>query len=275
MTLEWDAAEYEVLSGPQTGWGADFLELFLKRLPLKGDEAAVDAGCGTGRVTELLLRHLPEGVVLAVDGSKAMVKAAAERFAEDPRVRVVHEDLLRLEIEEPVDLVFSTATFHWVQNHERLFGRLARALKPGGRLVAQCGGKGNISRATSAIEEVMGEERFREHFEGWKDAKEYADAKTTRARLEAAGFENIETWLHDEPTEFGSVEELARFLETVVLRGELERLPEEDREPFAFAVAERVAAVGHPPVLDYVRLNILATTRFRADDTGPKLCTDG
>jgi len=259
LTLEWDAAEYEVLSAPQTGWGANLLKLFLERQDLREDEAVIDAGCGTGRVTELLLRHIPCGTVLAVDGSKAMVEAAAERFAGDPRVRVERQDLLRLEVERPVDLIFSTATFHWIKDHERLFKRLAQALKPGGQLVAQCGGEGNIARVTRATEEVMGEERYLEAFAGWQDPKEYADAETTRARLEAAGFEEVETWLHEEPTRFGSVEELARFLKTVVLRQHLSLLPEEDHELFAAAVAAKIASVGHPPVLDYVRLNILAT----------------
>ena len=258
MTLEWDTVEYEVLSVPQTGWGANLLKLFLERQDLRGDEAAIDAGCGTGRVTELLLRYMPEGTVSAVDGSRAMVEAAAERFAGDSRVRVECQDLLWLEVVRPVDLIFSTATFHWITDHERLFKRLARALRPGGRLVAQCGGAGNIARVTRAAEGAMGEERFRDYFAGWEDPKEYADAETTRTRLEAAGFEAVETWLHEEPTRFGSVEELARFLRVVVLKHHLALLPETEHEHFAAAVARKVAEVEDPPVMDYVRLNMTA-----------------
>jgi trans-aconitate 2-methyltransferase len=259
LTLEWDAAEYEMLSGPQLGWGASLLERALVQRPLRGDETAIDAGCGTGRVTELLLERLPQGKVLAVDASEGMAEAARGRFAGDPRVRVERVDLLRLEVEEPVDVILSTATFHWIKDHERLFLQLGRALKPGGRLVAQCGGKGNISRVTKATEEVMREERFRNSFEGWEDTKEYADAETTRERLDAAGFGEIETWMHEEPTRFGSVDELARFLKTVVLGRHLERLPEADHQPFADAVTAKVAAVEDPPVMDYVRLNMMAT----------------
>lgn len=257
MTLEWDAAEYEALSAPQTDWGARLLE----RVALRGDEAAIDAGCGTGRVTELLLERLPRGVVLAVDASEAMVEAARKRFAGDERVRVERVDLLRLEVGEPVDLIFSTATFHWIKDHERLFERLARALKPEGRLVAQCGGAGNIARVTRATEEVMGEKRFRDVFAGWEDPKEYADAETTKARLQAAGFEEVETWLHQEPTKFASVDELARFLRTVVLGQHLALLAEAEHEPFVAAVTSKVASFEDPPVMDYVRLNILARRR--------------
>ncbi len=254
LAREWDAGKYEELSAPQTRWGVGVLG----RLDARGDETAIDAGCGTGRVTELLLAKLPEGSVLAVDGSRAMVEAAMRRFAGEPRVRVERQDLLSLEVEEPVDLIFSTATFHWIADHDRLFGNLARALKPGGRLIAQCGGEGNISRATRATIETMEEEIFSDYFAGWKDDKYYADARTTAKRLEAAGFEEVETWLHDEVAAFDSVDELARFLGTVVLGGHLERLPEEERGPFAAAVAEKVAAVDGRPALDYVRLNIMA-----------------
>ncbi len=258
MTLEWDAAEYEVMSVPHVGWGVGLLRRALER-PLRGDEAAIDAGCGTGKITELLLRHLPDGTVLAVDASAAMVEAARERFAGDGRVRVERQDLQLLEVERAVDLIFSTATFHWIQDHERLFGRLARALKTGGRLVVQCGGKGNIARVMEATAEVMGRERFRDRFEGWEGPWNFADAETTRVRLEAAGFTEVETWLQDEVTRFDSRDELTRFLKTVVLGRHLERLPEAEHQPFADAVAGKIAATENTLIIDYVRLNILAT----------------
>jgi trans-aconitate 2-methyltransferase len=259
LTLEWDASEYEAVSAPQTSWGADLLEIFLERRGLRGDEVVIDAGCGTGRVTELLLRYLPDGTVLAVDASENMVEAARRRFAGEARVRVEHQDLLLLELDRPVDVIFSTATFHWIKDHELLFERLARTLKPGGRLVAQCGGKGNIARTLAVIERVMGEDRFRDAFVGWERGWNFADPETTKARLEGAGFEEVETWLHEELTEFGSVDELARFLKTVVLRQHLTFLPEaQKRDSFAAAVAARLAGEGSL-VVDYVRLNMLAT----------------
>jgi trans-aconitate 2-methyltransferase len=258
LTLEWDAAEYEAVSAPQTSWGANLLEVFLERRGLRGDEVVIDAGCGTGRVTELLLRHLPNGRVLAVDASENMVKAARSRFAGDPRVRVEHQDLLLLELDRPVDMIFSTATFHWIKDHERLFDRLSRTLKPGGRLVAQCGGRGNIARTLAAIERVMGEDRFGEFFTDWRETWYFADPETAKTRLEAAGFEEVETWLHEELTQFGSVDELARFLKTVVLRPHLAVMPEAERDPFAATVAARLAEEGSL-VVDYVRLNMLAT----------------
>jgi trans-aconitate 2-methyltransferase len=164
---------------------------------------------------------------------------------------------LELDVEERFDLIFSTATFHWIGDHQRLFRRLARALKPGGRLLAQCGGAGNIARVRAAAERVMQEERFHPHFAGWEDPWNFATPAKTRERLETAGFEGIETWLREEPTPFGSTQELARYLKAIVLGRHLLVLPEAEGESFAAAVAERLAAEG-PPVVDYVRLNILA-----------------
>jgi trans-aconitate 2-methyltransferase len=69
---------------------------------------------------------------------------------------------------KPVDLIFSTATFHWIKDHDRLFRRLAQALKPQGRLVAQCEGQDNIARTQNAMEQVMGEVDTRRFSRAWK-----------------------------------------------------------------------------------------------------------
>ena len=142
---EWDAETYDAVSDPQFEWGMEVLE----RLELRGDEVAVDAGCGSGRVTEELANRLPNGRVIAVDGSEAMVEKAKERLGD--RADYLVSDLVELELEQPVDLVFSTATFHWIGDHDRLFRQLRAVLKPGGRLVAQCGGAGNVARLREAI----------------------------------------------------------------------------------------------------------------------------
>ena len=243
------------------------MEFAFGRWPLASDESAMDAGCGTGRVTELLLERLPRGRVLAVDASGEMVEAARRRFDGDGRVVVEKGDLLDLTVEERFDLILSTATFHWIPDHRRLFRRLSRALKPGGRLVAQCGGAGNIARVRAATRRVLETEMFRPYFAGWESPWNFASPEETRSRLEAAGFGGVEAWLHEEPVRFGSVGELARFLRAIVLGRHLEALPEARRERFAAAVAGELAA-GGSLVVDYVRLNILATRTPVPSDGG-------
>jgi len=246
---QWNGASYDRISGPQVQMGLAVLE----RLPLAGDELVLDAGCGSGRLTEELLARLPRGRVIAVDESGSML-AAAERRLQRPlaegRVELRRGDLLELSLAEPADAVFSTATFHWLADHELLFARLRGALAPGGRLVAQCGGEGNIAALRGRARELLGRDPYAPHFAGWQPPWHYAGAERTRARLLAAGFAAADCWLAHAPQRPPQARE---FLAEVVFGPHVQRLPAELREPF---MDELMAAVGEPVVVDYVRLNI-------------------
>ncbi|TMD06935.1 MAG: methyltransferase domain-containing protein [Chloroflexi bacterium] len=244
-TREWDAATYDRVSGPQLRWGL----AVLARLELAGDERVLDAGCGSGRVTEHLLERLPRGSVVALDASEAMLAEAGRRLAPHlDRVELLHADLGRpLPLATPVDAILSTAVFHWISDHDALFQHLAAVLRPGGRLVAQCGGAGNAASVLRAARRIGGFGEGQETF---------ATPEATRRRLEAAGFVEVETWLHEEPTPFEAGEQVATFLRTVILGPHLQRLPPERHDAFVEAVAE---SLGPHPVIDYVRLNMLAT----------------
>ena len=242
MSRDWDARTYDRVAGPMTRWGTTVLE----RLPLTGSEHVLDAGCGTGRVTELLAERLPDGQVVALDGSPAMVEAARARLARfGDRIRYVVADLGRPLPIEPVDAILSTATFHWVPDHDALFANLAAVLRPGGRLVAQCGGEGNIASIQRVLA-TLGD--------GWRGPLRFEAPAATTARLQAAGFVDVECWLSEEPTRFEPGEPLETYLRTVVLGAHLERLPAAEHDAFVHAVATGLAQ----PVIDYVRLNILA-----------------
>jgi trans-aconitate 2-methyltransferase len=241
---DWDAATYDRISDVQLGWAMEQLE----RLPLGGDEVVLDAGCGSGRVTAELASRLPHGRVYGVDVAPSMVEHA--RAALGDRATILCQDLVELRLPEPVDVVFSNATFHWVQDHDALFAALARAIKPSGRLVAQCGGRGNIDAFRQLAEEVAGEQRFVPYFEDWQPPWNYAGAEETAERLGRAGFDEVETWL--EPKR---VEPERAFVQTVCLLPHLRRLPDELREGFVDRVIERSDG---QVVLDYVRLNMTA-----------------
>jgi trans-aconitate 2-methyltransferase len=243
----WDGKSYDRISGPMEALGREVLS----RLDLTGDELVLDAGCGSGRVTEALLERLPRGQVIAVDASASMVEAARERLSAKVDVRMA--DLLELELEEPVDAVFSTATFHWILDHDRLFTRLHGVLAPGGQLVAQCGGKGNIDVLRGRANIVRARAPYAEHFIGWEPPWNYAAPEETEKRLLAAGFSSAECWLTPAPKE---PEHPREFLATIVLGPHVQRLPEDLREPFMDDVLE---LLGEPVVVDYVRLNINAT----------------
>jgi trans-aconitate 2-methyltransferase len=242
---DWDGATYDRIADPMTAWGSGVLD----RMPLTGDETVLDAGCGSGRVTERLLERLPRGHAIALDGSPSMVDAARERLARfGDRVTCVVADLgspLPLAAAS-VDAVLSTATFHWVPDHAALFANLAAVMRPGAPLVAQCGGAGNIAAVRAAITQAG---------EPWEGPWTFATPGETRARLEAAGFVDVEAWLHEEPTRLEAGAPLREYLRTVILGAHLDRLAPERRDAFVSAVASRLAE----PLIDYVRLNILAT----------------
>lgn len=251
MTVrEWDGGVYDRISAPMEALGRAVLE----RLELDGDETVIDAGCGSGRVTEALIEGLPRGRVIAVDASPSMVAAARERLERSgigpERVEVREGDLLELEVAEPVDAILSTATFHWILDHERLFARLHAALHPGGRLVAQCGGKGNIDQLRGVAHAILEREPYAEHFRDWQAPWNYAGPEITEERLLGAGFSSAECWLQPAPQQ---PEHPREFLSSIVLGPHYQRLPEELREQFMDTV---LAELGTPVVVDYIRLNI-------------------
>ncbi|MEK6277942.1 MAG: methyltransferase domain-containing protein [Actinomycetota bacterium] len=243
---DWDAEVYDRISDPQLRWAQEVLE----RLELRGDETVLDAGCGSGRVTALLLKRLPRGRVIAVDGSASMVAKARDSLGERADVREL--DLAQLDLHEEVDLVFSNAVFHWIADHDNLFRPLHTALRPGGRLVAQCGGAGNVARLGEAIAAVAAQRRYAEHFEAMEGIWNFAPAEDTAERLARCGFADVRCWLERKavrPTE------PLDFLAVVTLGPFLQLLPSGSRDPF---VADVAAAMGEPLVLAYVRLNIEA-----------------
>jgi trans-aconitate 2-methyltransferase len=240
---DWDAATYDRVADPMTRWGAAVLE----RLPLRGDERVLDAGCGSGRVSELLAERLPRGSVVALDASPSMVEQARGRLARfGDRVSYIVGDLGQpITLAEDVDAILSTATFHWVPDHDALFRNLAAVLRPGGLLVAQCGGAGNIAN----IQRVLAGTG-----DGWLGDVHFETPEATTRRLQAAGFVDVECWLNDEPTSLEPGPAFEAYLRTVVLGSHVARLPESERDGFVSAVAAQLPDAR----IDYVRLNIVA-----------------
>jgi trans-aconitate 2-methyltransferase len=243
---DWDAATYDRVAAPQTRWGGAVLE----RLRLRGDETVLDAGCGSGRVTEQLADRLPDGRVIALDASPAMIEEARRRLARfGDRIAYVTADLndpFELPGGVLADAILSTATFHWVPDHAALFRNLAAVLRPGGRLVAQFGGVGNIASVKAIVASIG---------DGWLGPAHYETVEATTERLAAAGFVDIEAWLQPEPTRFEPGEPFETFLRTVILGPQVDRLPEGERDGYVREVASRLPE----PVVDYVRLNLDAT----------------
>ncbi len=246
-TRDWDASTYQRVALPHEDWARAVLD----RLGLEGGETVLDAGCGSGRTTAIVIERVPDGRVIAVDGSPSMVEKVREVLR--PQDEALVSDLTRLELDEQVDAVFSTAVFHWITDHDALFARMRAPLRDGGRFAAQCGGEGNIDAFRRAGEEVASREPYAQHLAGIEKLWNYAGAEETEARLRAAGFADVRCWLEPWPVDPPEPEVFAR---TICLGAHIERLPEDLRDRF---VADVLAAQPSPLRLGYVRLNIEAT----------------
>ncbi len=254
---EWNAETYHRVSDPQYEWGLPVLD----RLRLDGHETVLDVGCGTGRLTERLIERLPRGEVIGLDLSFNMLHTAREylrpRFGR--QIRFAQADAAALPVAGHADAIFSTATFHWVLDHPMLFKSLHAALKPGGRLVAQCGGVRNIQRVHDRCAQLASESAFAPYFAGWTGPWHFADPDETADRLKQAGFVEVSVDLESKPFVPADAGAFREFVSAVVCRHHLSRLPDAELQGRFMDALTAKAATDNPPFeLDYWRLNIRA-----------------
>ena len=255
MSREWDASSYHKVSAPQTEWG----RRVLSRLALNGNERAIDAGCGTGRLTGELLGRLPHGRVVAIDRSWNMLLTARANLRPDfgRQVSFIQVDLPRAALR----FVGRPRVQHGdVPLGARSSGALpATSSAPcgrGGRLFAQCGGGPNLARAHALAESVMHREPFAQYFADWPGIWEFATAEETAERLRDAGFVDIRTNLEQAATTLADEASYREFVTTVIYNPHLARIPDPAlRARFIDEVAALAAREDPPYTLDYWRLN--------------------
>ncbi len=260
---EWDAASYHRLSSPQLRWGLKVLE----RFELRGNERIIDAGCGSGRLTAELLEKAPFGHVVAVDQSANMIAQARLELARfGSRVSFLEADLTRFELVPPADLIFSTATFHWIHDHRRLFASMFRSLAPRGRLVCQFGAEENLERVHAHADRILAEPEYASRMKGFSSPTYFPSAEITKERLVSAGFENVKTWTEYAPTPFDSTVVLEEFLERVIFRAHLAQLGDEAlSKKFLARIVDALENDDPPRTLDYMRLNADAQVPARPE----------
>lgn len=253
----WDAETYERIGSPMRRWAQELIA----DLALRGDETVLDAGCGSGSVTLDLWERLPNGKIYALDVSQEMIAKLKETLEERNIANIipVQADLTDFRLPEQVDAVFSNAVFHWIHDDDGLFSSLFRATKPGGRLRAQCGGGRIFARLMEAVREVMGRTPYAPYLAGHQDAKKYRSPEEAKEALERAGWRQVRAWTFDAPVSFGSAEEAALYLRTIILRDHAACLPGSLADAYVRdVVAAYLERYGPPFTADYVRLNLAA-----------------
>lgn len=250
---DWDAAKYHRISDPQLAWGRAVAE----RLSAAPGERILDVGCGTGRLTEEIAQQ-PGIKVVGLDRSASMLREArsGRRTPVAGLPTYVPGDGADLPFVGAFDAIFSAATFHWIPDHDRLFISLHTALKPGGRVVAQCGGGGNLDRLYGRARALMRSTEYGRYFSEWRDFNHFENVADTEDRLARAGFTDIDVSLVASPVTFDRPEQFTEFVSAVCLRHHLDRLPAADRNRFMARMTGMAVEDDPPLTLDYWRLNI-------------------
>jgi trans-aconitate methyltransferase len=258
----WNAAEYAAHSAVQQSWARELIG----RLQLRGDERILDVGCGDGKVTAELASAAPQGRVLGVDASPEMIAFAQKTFPPSTAANLKFQicDARNLgNLGREFSLVFSNAALHWVDDHEAVLRGAASVLRPGGRLVVSCGGKGNAHDVFLALRPEMRLRRWREFFRKMPAPYFFHSPEDYKKWLPKFGFKTNALGLAPKDAAYPGGEGFARWLRTTWLPY-VQRVPEELREEFIAQVTRRYLA-GHPPDaqglvhVKMVRLEIDAT----------------
>jgi trans-aconitate methyltransferase len=149
VSNSWDAEQYEGKHSFVWRLGAGVVEL----LAPQPSERILDLGCGTGQLTAEIAKKCAHAVGL--DNSTNMIGQARQNY---PGLTFVLGDAVSFHFEEPFDAVFSNAVLHWVKNADTAADSIARALRRGGRFVAEFGGHGNTRSILDALRAVLGTE---------------------------------------------------------------------------------------------------------------------
>jgi trans-aconitate methyltransferase len=250
MTNQWDAGQYDA----KHAFVYEKAKVLVDLLAPKAGERILDLGCGTGVLTAEIAGRGAE--VLGIDQSEEMVTQARSKF---PALRFEVVDATQLNFEAEFDAVFSNAVLHWIPEAEKVISGIAQALKPGGRFVAEFGGKGNIKTLVKAFHSAFVALAIREP-EGvspWF----YPSIAEYSSLLEKHGLEVRQASLFERPT---VLEDGTRGLENwirVFRQTYIEKLGEETAAKWIREVERRCRPVLFQEgdwVLDYRRLRLVA-----------------
>ena len=240
---KWNAAAYAANSVVQQSWARELIA----KLKLRGDERILDVGCGDGKVTAEIARALPHGSVVGTDASAEMIAFAREMFPpkKNPNLEFHVMDAREIQFAHQLDLVFSNAALHWVDDHEAILRGASAALKSGGRLIVSCGGKGNAHDVFLALRPEMRLKRWCQYFRKMPMPYFFYAPGDYEKWLPKFGFKINQLKLAPKDAVYPGADGFATWLRTTLIPY-VQRVPENLREEFISAVTQRYVAK-HPP----------------------------
>jgi trans-aconitate 2-methyltransferase len=188
-----------------------------------------------------------------------MLKSAREHLGSrfGSRIHLLACDLLHLPFRRVFDVIVSTAAFHWVLDHDRLFKNLRAVLVRGGWIEAQCGGGPNLVRLRERAKALAAAGSFAPYFAGFREPWLYQDAEGAAATLSRAGFIEVETSVEAAPTVLQDANYYREFVRNIIFHRHLESLPSEElRAEFIDRLTDLAMKDDPPFELDYWRLNL-------------------
>ena len=242
-TARWNAADYAANSAAQHTWARELIA----RLNLRSDEHVLDVGCGDGKVTAEIARAVSRGFAVGIDASPQMIKFARAAFppGKIPNLKFRVMDARRITLECRFDVVFSSSVLHWVDDHPAFLRGVAACLRPGGRLVVSCGGRGNAQDVFVALRPEMRLKHWREFFRRIPKPYFFYSPADYEKWLPQFGFKTLGVRLVPKDAVYAGRDKFVAWLRTTWLPY-VQRVPEELREEFIAAVADRYLAK-HPP----------------------------
>jgi len=239
----WDATDYARHSEAQQQWARELIA----RLALRGCEDILDIGCGDGKVTVELAEGVPEGSVVGVDSSRDMISLASASFPQEryPNLTFQRQDARNLPFQERFDRLFSNAALHWIIDHRPVLASMFRALRPGGLVVVQMGGRGNAAGVIASMNELMQEAAWREYFQNFAFPYGFYGPDEYTPWLEEAGFSILSIELIGKEMVHRNRDAFTGWIRTTWLPY-TDRVPEQLRERFISELVSRYLD-SHPP----------------------------
>jgi trans-aconitate 2-methyltransferase len=246
QTAKWNAADYAANSVVQQAWARELIA----KLHLRGNEHILDVGCGDGKVTAEIARAVPNGSVTGIDASEEMITFAKKTFPRNKGANLEFQvmDARKIKFERQFDLVFSNAALHWVDNHQKFLSGAASVLKPGGRLVVSCGGKGNAQDVFVALRPELRLKQWREFFRKMPEPYFFYAPEEYKKWLAKSDFKIQGIQLVPKDATYPGIDGFATWIRTTWIPY-AQRVPENMREEFIAAVTKRYVAK-HPPDAD-------------------------